>query len=52
MKAMINAMTGIMCVTLPIFDREKPMKGTKAARVRFLHAKDLCLPAHSALLHL
>ena len=33
MKAMINTSTGIMCVTLPVFDCEKPMKGTKAARV-------------------
>lgn len=41
MKAMINAHTGIMCVTLPVFDREKPMKGTKAARVSILNAEVL-----------
>ena len=53
MKAMINALTGIMCVTLPVFDRQRPMKGTKAARVSIAHAEVVhALAMVDALIHL
>ena len=34
MDVVVNAATSITCVALPAWDPKKPMKGTKAARVR------------------
>ena len=31
---LVNKVTSITCVGLPFFDPNKPMQGTKAARVR------------------